>query len=104
MNKFVITLAAALAAGTHAPAHAEATPQTGCRGDEAKTVFLDASRFGRKNSAAKNMTELHEEMAADGWSFAHMGIYTENSDLEGFFLTYTRPAACTPAQASSSRD
>lgn len=61
---------------------------------ESKTVWLDVSRFGRKKSAAKNMTEKHEEFKKLGWKFIDMETYTENSDLEGFFLTYSRDIAC----------
>lgn len=61
---------------------------------ESRTVWLDVSRFGRKNSAAKNMTEEHTEFTAKGWKFVDMETYTENSDLEGFFLTYSRDIAC----------
>ncbi|KAA9129797.1 hypothetical protein F3N42_14180 [Marinihelvus fidelis] len=61
---------------------------------ESITLFEDVSRFGRKNSAAKNMTETHQQMAAEGWSFVDQEVLYENADLEGFYLTYTRPAAC----------
>lgn len=61
---------------------------------ESRTVFQDVSRFGRKNSAAKNMTELHGEQAREGWVFADLEPYTENGDLEGFFITYSRAAPC----------
>jgi hypothetical protein len=61
---------------------------------ESKTVFLDVSRMGRKHSAAKNMSEEHEKQLEDGWSFVDLELYNENSDLEGFFLTYSRDIAC----------
>ncbi|MDH3508567.1 MAG: hypothetical protein OEQ25_15640 [Gammaproteobacteria bacterium] len=62
--------------------------------EEAITVFHDVSGFGRRNRAAERMTEKHAEMALSGWRFADMVIYSENGDLEGFYLSYTRPAAC----------
>ena len=62
---------------------------------ESKTVFRDASRFSRKNNAAKNMSEKHEEFTRAGWRFVDMETYIENSDLEGFFLTYSRDIACS---------
>jgi len=62
---------------------------------QSQTVWLDVSRFGRKRSAAQNMTEKHEEFAKQGWKFIDMETYTENSDLEGFFLSYSRDIACT---------
>jgi hypothetical protein len=62
--------------------------------EEAMTVFQDVSGMGRKDRAAGNMTRSHARMAQSGWRFSDMEIYTENGDLEGFFLTYTRAAAC----------
>ena len=64
--------------------------------EEAMTVFHDVSGFGRRNRAANRMTEKHAEMALSGWRFADMQIYTENGDLEGFYITYTRAASCSP--------
>ena len=64
--------------------------------EEAITVFQDVSRVGRKDGAAKNMTQRHEKMARTGWRFADMEVYTENGDLEGFYLSYTRAVACGP--------
>jgi hypothetical protein len=58
------------------------------------TVFQDVSGVGRKNSAARNMTKKHSEMALQGWRFEDLEIYTENNDLEGFFLTYSKDLDC----------
>lgn len=66
---------------------------------ESKTIFRDASRISRKNNAAVNMTKKHDEYTSDGWRFVDMEIYNENSDMEGFFLTYSRDIACTPERA-----
>jgi hypothetical protein len=76
---------------------AQASPSATCQ--ESKTVWRDVSRFGRKRSAAQNMTEKHDEFTKDGWRFADMETYTENSDLEGFFLTYSRDIACGQAKS-----
>ena len=62
--------------------------------EEAKTVFQDVSMMGRKDRAAKNMTQRHEKMAVEGWRFADMEVLSENGDLEGFFLSYTRMVPC----------
>ena len=61
---------------------------------QSKTVWQDVSRLGRKRSAAGNMTEKHDEFTKQGWKFVDMETYIENSDLEGFFLTYSRDVAC----------
>lgn len=55
-----------------------------------KTVFVDISGLGRKKKAAKRMTELHEQFAQEGWTVIGVAIYTENEDLEGFFVTYVK--------------
>jgi hypothetical protein len=70
--------------------------------EQAITIFHDVSGFGRRNRAAERMTEKHAEMALSGWRFAGMQVYTENGDLEGFYVSYTRPAACaTEPEAQS---
>ena len=69
-----------------------AKPSLDC--EEAITVFHDTSGFGRKDRAAAKMTERHKEMALSGWRFAGMQVYTENGDLEGFYVSYTRAVEC----------
>ena len=98
MRFFYITV---LAFGLHcssvfaqetAPTPFAPEPSMGC--EQAITIFHDISGFGRKDRAAARMTERHDEMALSGWRFAGMVIYTENGDLEGFYVSYTRPAPC----------
>lgn len=72
---------------------AQAAPATVCQ--ESKTIFRDASRFSRKGNAAENMSKKHDEYTVNGWRFVDMETYIENSDLEGFFLTYSRDIACS---------
>jgi len=31
---------------------------------------------------------------SQGWVFKDLEIYIENGDLQGFFITYTRPHPC----------
>jgi len=69
-----------------------ANPVLGC--EEAVTIFQDVSAMGRKDRAARNISKRHAEMASDGWQFVDMEVYVENGDLEGFYLSYTRPTAC----------
>lgn len=56
----------------------------------AVTIFMDINAFTRKNSAARKMTEHHNEFAAKGYELVSVNPYTENSDLEGFFLSYKK--------------
>lgn len=77
-------------------------PEPSMHCEEAITIFHDVSGFGRRNRAAERMTEKHAEMALSGWRFAGMQIYTENGDLEGFYVSYTRAATCaTEPEAQS---
>jgi hypothetical protein len=59
-------------------------------GKEGKTVFVDISGLGRKDHAANKITELHQKMAKEGFTVIGVTPYTENGDLEGFFVTYTK--------------
>ena len=79
-------------------AAAATSPSMGC--EQAITIFHDISGFGRKDRAAQRMTEKHDEMALSGWRYADMVIYTENGDLEGFYVSYTRPAPCASEQVA----
>ena len=72
---------------------AQATVARTC--EETKTIWRDASRFSRKRNGAENMSKKHSEYTVNGWKFVDMETYIENSDLEGFFLTYSREIPCT---------
>lgn len=74
------------------PAGAEPADSPQCQ--EAITVFQDVSGLGRKDRAAKKVTQKHQEMAWEGWQFVDMEVYTENGDLEGFYLSYIRDISC----------
>lgn len=54
------------------------------------TVFVDATFGFRKNHMAKKITESNAKYEAKGYRYTDMAAYTENGDLEGFFVTYTR--------------
>ena len=86
-------LMAGLILGQSGNLSAQAAPAATC--EESKTIFRDASRFSRKNNAAQNMSKKHNEYTRNGWKFVDMETYIENSDLEGFFLTYSREIACS---------
>ncbi|MDH3673119.1 MAG: hypothetical protein OES46_18475 [Gammaproteobacteria bacterium] len=59
-------------------------------GKGGKTVFVDVSALGKKDRAAKRMTKQHQAYAKEGWTVANIAVYTENGDLEGFFITYVK--------------
>ena len=54
----------------------------------AVTVFVDITAISRKKHAAKKMTKLHQEYAQQGFELISLSPYTENGDLEGFFVSY----------------
>jgi hypothetical protein len=54
------------------------------------TVFIDISSFSRKNGAAEKLTDSHREFAQYGYKLVAVNVYTENSDLEGFFVSYQK--------------
>ncbi len=62
-------------------------------GLEAVTIFIDISRFSRKNGAARKMTESHQDFARFGYLLLAVNVYTENGDLEGFFVSYRKDSA-----------
>jgi len=82
------------------PVKTAVAPEPSMNCEEAITIFHDVSGFGRRGRAAERMTEKHAEMALSGWRFAGMQIYSENGDLEGFYLSYTRAAACATEPAA----
>ena len=58
---------------------------------QASTIFVPEK--GKKGSAEK-INEAHKNAEAQGWNFNSLVLYTEDSDLEGFYVTYTRPHPC----------
>ena len=59
----------------------------------AVTVFVDATFGMRKDAAARELTEAHAAFAAKGFVVVDVVGYTENGDLQGFFVTYRRSGA-----------
>lgn len=57
---------------------------------DAITIFVDATLGMRKDGAAKELTEAHAAFAAQGYTVVDVVGYTENGDLQGFFVTYRR--------------
>jgi len=62
-----------------------------CSQLQASTLFV--SDKGQKGSAVK-LTDSHKNAESQGWNFDEMSLYTENGDLKGFYVTYTRPHPC----------
>ena len=56
----------------------------------AVTVFIDADWGGREDGAARELTKAHAAFAPRGFEVIDIEAYSENGDLEGFFVTYRR--------------
>jgi hypothetical protein len=56
----------------------------------AVTVFVDADWGGREDGAARELTKAHAAFSPHGFEVIDIEAYTENGDLEGFFVTYRR--------------
>lgn len=81
-------------AAPHARAADPVAPAQACPATEALTVFIADATMRRHDGSASRITEAHREAEEQGWQFEDLAVYTENGDLQGFFVTYTRPHPC----------
>jgi len=65
-----------------------------CARMQASTVFIPDKAGSRQKGSASKLTESHRNAESQGWDFDEMAIYIEDGDLQGFFVTYTRPHPC----------
>jgi hypothetical protein len=90
MKAFLTATVAALSLASGLAQAQDKAPPT------AKTVWLDGKG---QSSMADKVNKMHAEMAAKGWKFASLEVYTEDGDMQGLFVTYVRDAAAAaPAQ------
>ena len=61
---------------------------------QASTLFVPDKSGSRQKGSAKKLSETHKVAEAQGWNFNEMQVYTEDGDLQGFFVTYTREHPC----------
>ena len=59
-----------------------------------RTLFVEK---GSASSVLKAINALHARMEAQGWNYQDMSVYTEDGDLEGVFVTYTRTPEASAA-------
>lgn len=85
-----VVSSAALFFHTQAQTPAPAPAAKSASAPESITVYCDVNMLGRKNTAAEKLTKLHAQKATEGYTFANLQTYTENGDIQGFFVTYTR--------------
>ncbi|HEY0506163.1 MAG TPA: hypothetical protein VGD42_21975 [Lysobacter sp.] len=91
--------ATALAAALLAPALALAASQTYYdkkaaevfnNGQRTVSVYVDVDLGMRKNGSADELNQSHRAFNAKGYDVVSVVGYTENGDLQGFFVTYVR--------------
>jgi hypothetical protein len=70
--------------------HAAAAAQ---ENQPAVTVFVDVDFGRRKDSAADALTRVHRSFAQHGYVVVNVESFSENGDLQGFFVTYRRERA-----------
>ena len=73
-------------------------PPARCGEITAHTVFLKQKTGNRKKGSAELISEQHRLAEKSGWNFDELSVYVENGDLQGFFITYTRPHPCNENQ------
>ena len=61
---------------------------------QAYTVFLKDKAGNRQKGSAELISEQHKLAEKAGWNFDELAIYIEDGDLQGFFITYSRPHPC----------
>ncbi|MEY4762641.1 MAG: hypothetical protein RLZZ200_2497 [Pseudomonadota bacterium] len=92
MRKTTALLATVISLLAWQPTHAED------KDVQAQTVVTRFVDKGSAKSVIKAINKMHAEMEAKGWVYRDMGVYTEDGDLEGLFVTYVKalpPAAPT---------
>jgi hypothetical protein len=102
MNRTLITL---LALGLAAPTgyaaddeDADSAKPKPCPATQASTVFVPDKAGNRQKGSAEKLREAHTNAQNQGWEFKDLEIYIEDGDLQGFFVTYTRPHPCNAEQ------
>lgn len=65
-----------------------------CSRTQASTIFIPDKAGNRQKGSASKLTESHRNAESQGWDFDELAVYIEDGDLQGFFVTYTRPHPC----------
>lgn len=92
---FLLVVSLACAAPVHAALFGKsperAAEQAVAEDAPAATIWVEATWGFRNQGAANDLTAAHKAFAARGYKVVSVEPYIENSDLEGFFVTYQRP-------------
>jgi len=99
MKRSLFGMAAILLWATGAPAQngteeAAAVETKPCPNTLAYTVFVNDRTGSRQKGSAERLSDAHRNAQEQGWDFKDLEIYIEDGDLQGFFVTYTKPHPC----------
>ncbi len=59
-------------------------------GQQTVSIYVDVDLGARKAGSAGELNQSHRAFNASGYQVASVVGYTENGDLQGFFVTYVR--------------
>jgi hypothetical protein len=74
----------------HARDAAEEAARAAAEARDAVTVFVDVDFGAREDGAAKDLNRTHQAFERQGYELLDVTPYTENGDLQGFFVSYRR--------------
>jgi hypothetical protein len=97
MKKWFITvlMLAPLVALTVIAQDSDKAVPVGCPDLVASTIFISDKTGSRQKGSAEQLSDMHKQVQAQGWSYEDMEIYIEDGDLQGFFVTYTKKSSCS---------
>jgi hypothetical protein len=82
--------ACAAAFAAQARDYADDAREARAAGRHAVSVFVDVDFGGREDRAAKALNQAHAAFGQQGYELVDVTAYTENGDLQGFFVSYRR--------------
>ncbi len=59
-------------------------------GQRTVSLYVDVDLGARKSGSATELNQAHRAFNASGFDVVSVVGYTENGDLQGFFVTYVR--------------
>ncbi|HZX76506.1 hypothetical protein [Lysobacter sp.] len=59
-------------------------------GQQTISIYVDVDLGARKSGSADELNQSHRAFNASGYDVVSVVGYTENGDLQGFFVTYVR--------------
>jgi hypothetical protein len=89
-----LLLTAALATGSAVAAtqgqYDKKAAEVARSGQQTVSIYVDVDWGARKNGSAGELNQAHQAFNANGYQVIDVVGYTENGDLQGFFVTYAR--------------